>query len=404
MPFEWFVALRYLREGRSQTALILAAISVGVSVVVFLSALINGLQTNLLKQTLGTQPHITLSPAELVARPLLQPSTVAAVTIEKSPQRLLSINQWPTVLDQVERVPGVLAASHTVTSAAFAIRGAAEKPVLMRGVDSERFLSVINVRSKLVAGHFNVSGDGVVIGSGLSDLLGLAIGDKLRLTSAAGRGALLVVRGIFNLGNKEVNERWVIAPIRVAQTLFDLPGGANTIELRVADVFEADNIAADVADRTGLEVNSWMKINSQLLVGLRSQNNSKYMIQFFVVVAVALGIASVLIVSVVQKSREIGILRAVGTPAARVLRVFLIQGGVLGLFGALVGCALGSLFAVFFERMAVNPDGTPIYPVELTPNLFAGASALAVAIGLISALLPARRAARLDPGKAIRHG
>ena len=89
MPFEWFVALRYLREGRSQTLLILAAISVGVSVIVFLSALINGLQTNLLDQTLGTQPHVTLEPAELVARPLFPESTVAAVTIEKSPQRLM---------------------------------------------------------------------------------------------------------------------------------------------------------------------------------------------------------------------------------------------------------------------------------------------------------------------------
>lgn len=403
MPFEWFVALRYLREGRTQTLLILAAVSVGVSVIVFLSALISGLQASLIAQTLGAQPHITLRPPELVARPLSAPGSITSTIIEKSPQRLQSINQWMRVLDHVERVPGVVAASETVTGAAFATRGVAEKPVLVRGVDPERFLSVIDIGGKITAGRFRVSGDGVAIGVGLADLLGLAVGDKLRLSTALGADTVAVVRGIFDLGNKEANERWVVSTLRVAQTLFALPGGASTIELRVAEVFDADRIAQDLADRTGLQADSWMKVNAQLLVGLRSQDSSKLMIQLFVVVAVALGIASVLIVSVVQKSREIGILRAVGTPAARVLRIFLIQGGVLGLSGSLLGCGLGALFGAFFERLARGPDGSPLYPVKLTPALFVGASALALSIGLLSALLPARRAARLDPGKAIRH-
>ncbi len=404
MPFEWFVALRYLREGRAQTALILAAVSVGVGVIVFLSALINGLQASLIKQTLGTQPHITLAPHDLLARPLFPAGTVAATTIEKAPQRMASINQWPTVLEQVERVPGVIAASHMVTGAASATRGVAEKPVVVRGVDPERFLSVIDVRSKMKAGRFQVSGDGVVIGTGLAELLGVVVGDKLRLSTALGADALVVVRGTFELGNRGVDERWLISSLRLAQTLFGLPGGVSTIELKVADVFGAETIARDLAERTGLESSSWMAINAQLLVGLRSQDNSKVMIQFFVVVAVALGIASVLIVSVVQKSREIGILRAVGTSSARVLRVFLIQGGVLGLTGALLGCALGALFGRFFETLATNPDGSPIYPVDLSPGLFLATSGLAVLIGLLSALLPARRAALLDPAKAIHHG
>ncbi len=404
MPFEWFVALRYLREGRAQTALILAAVSIGVSVVVFLSALINGLQASLIQQTLGSQPHVTLREPDLIARPLVPPGVTAAIVLERSPQRMRSIEQWESVLDQVSRIPGVTAASPTVTGPAFAIRGAGEKPVLVRGVDPEAFLAVIDVQSKMKNGRFAPIGTDVVIGVGLADLLSITVGDKLRVTTADGREAVVTVAGTFDLGNKEVNERWVIASLRQAQTLFDLPGGASTIELRVNEVFDAERIAREARERTGLDADSWMKVNAQLLVGLRSQNSSKYMIQFFVVIAVTLGIASVLIVSVVQKSREIGILRAVGTSRSRVLRVFLIEGGVVGLFGSVTGSALGTAFSLLFESLARNPDGSPTFPVQLDLPLFLGTSALAIAIGLIAAVIPARRAARLDPAEAIRHG
>lgn len=405
MPFEWFVALRYLREGRAQTALILAAVSIGVSVIVFLSALINGLQSSLLKQTLGSQPHVTLTAPDEVARPLFDPSNVTAATIiEKAPQRLRSIAQWPTVLEQTELVPGVIAASPSVTGAAFAMRASAEAPVIVRGVDPERFLGVIDVRSKITSGQFRVSSSDAVVGTELASKLGVTIGDKLRLRTAEGREAIMVVAGVFDLGNREVNQRWVLTSLRTAEMLFDLPGGVSIIELKVSDVFEAERIAVDLADRSGLEATSWMTVNAQLLSGLRSQDSSKYMIQTFVVIAVALGIASVLIVSVVQKSREIGILRAVGTSASRILRVFLIQGAMLGLAGSVFGCALGAGFSLFFERLAKSADGSPRFPVDLNLELFGAASLLATMIGLFAALIPARRAARLDPATVIRNG
>jgi lipoprotein-releasing system permease protein len=147
-----------------------------------------------------------------------------------------------------------------------------------------------------------------------------------------------------------------------------------------------------------------MALNAELLSGLSAQSSSKTMIQFFVVVTVALGIASVLIVSVVQKSREIGILRAVGTPPRRILAVFLIQGGVLGLAGSFLGSALGVAFAKIFEAMTSNPDGLPRFPVQVDLALLVSATALATGVGLIAAVIPARRAARLDPATAIRGG
>jgi lipoprotein-releasing system permease protein len=128
------------------------------------------------------------------------------------------------------------------------------------------------------------------------------------------------------------------------------------------------------------------------------------LIQFFVIVAVALGIASVLVVSVVQKSREIGILRAVGTASRRVLAVFLIQGGVLGLLGSLVGSGLGAALAKLFENVMRGPDGATQIPVVLNLSLFVSAITLATGVGLLAAVIPARRASRIDPAMAIRNG
>jgi lipoprotein-releasing system permease protein len=404
MPFEWFIALRYLRAGRAQTALILTAVSSGVAVIVFLSALMSGLQVSLIDKTLGSQPHITLHPAELVARPLVTTGMAAALTIEKSPRKMRSIDQWPSIVDQLEHMPDVIAVSPTVTGAAFATRGTAQEPVILRAAVAERSLAIVDIRLSMRGGRFAPIGSDVVIGTGLADLLGVTLGDKIRLSTPDHHEAVVSVVGLFSLGNKEVDDRWVLASLRQGQTLFDLPGGASAIEVRVGPVFEAETIAASAADRTGLQADSWMKLNAQLLVALRSQSSSKYMIEFFVVVAVALGIASVLIVSVVQKSREIGIMRAVGTPRRSILIVFLVEGAIVGMIGSLIGSAMGAGLAAFFEGLARNADGTPAFPIDLNVTLFLTAGALATGTGLLAAVVPARRAARLDPAEAIRGG
>jgi lipoprotein-releasing system permease protein len=404
MPFEWFVALRYLRDGKGQTVLILAAISVGIAVVVFLSALIGGLQVSLIGKTLGSQPHVTLRLPREAPRALVQPTRQLAIArnVQVAAQRLRSIDQWPTIVAQVERAPGVTAVSAMVRGAAFGIRGSAKTPIVVSGVEPERFLRIIDLRRRITAGHFDVDGSNVTLGSALAAYLGVTIGDKFRITTTEGVEDTVIVAGIFSLGNKAIDEAWLFASLRHAQSLYALPGGATTIELKVADVFDAERIASEAQDRTGLEAESWMRRNAELLSGLSAQNSSKWLIEFFVVLAVALGIASVLIVSVVQKSRQIGILRAVGTSSRRVLGVFLIQGGVLGLLGAFIGSGLGAILAKLFESLVREADGSPRFPVQLTPALFAGATLLATGIGVLAAVIPARRAARLDPAVAIR--
>lgn len=408
MSFEWFVALRFLREGKAQTLLILVGVGVGVGVIVFLSALMNGLQASLIKQTLGSQAHV------VVRAPEEEPrrhdggddggGAAIAARVERPAQRVRSIEQWQQVIAGLDRIPGVLATSPTVSGAAFASRGNASKSVALRGVIPELFNRIVDVESRMKEGSFRLLGGDAAIGTELAHDLGVGVGDKIRLVVAEGREEVFRVGGVFDMANKDLNQRWVFVPLRAAQTLLDLAGGVSSIEIKIAEIFQADAVAEEAAARTGLVAESWMKINAQLLVALRSQDSSKLMIQFFVIVAVALGIASVLVVSVVQKSREIGILRAVGTSTRRVMRVFLIQGALVGLSGSTVGSALGAALASFFASLVKNPDGSPTFPVDLSPRLFLQATLIATVTGLAAAVVPARRAARLDPATAIRYG
>lgn len=421
MPFEWFVALRYLREGRIQTVLILLGVSTGVGVIIFLSALITGLQSSLIENTLGSQAHVVVRPPEemprllhdgrvegtdpaAVARGLAPGEDALAVRLEKPAQRLRSINQWPQVMRDIEKVNGVTAVSPLVAGSAFVTRGEATRSVALRGIDPDRFTRIIDMPSRMASGAFRVQGTEAVIGTGLAADLGVRIGDRIRVLTAEGRTDVFTIAGVFDLQNKGVNDSWVLVSLKSAQNLLDLSGGISAIEMRVEKIFTAESIAQAVARRTGLIAESWMELNGQLLVGLRSQSSSSTMIQAFVVVAVALGIASVLVVWVVQKNREIGILRAFGTTRRQILRVFLIQGLLLGAAGWIVGVGIGTVLSLIFASLATNPDGSPTFPVNLSWQLFLGTFAMALSVGLLSATAPARRAAALDPAEAIHHG
>ncbi len=204
--------------------------------------------------------------------------------------------------------------------------------------------------------------------------------------------------GIFELGVRELDERYVYMDLKQAQSLLDLPGGVTVIDLTVPDIFTADQVADRVQRLIGLDAQSWIETNAQLMNALTAQSLSTNMIIVFVAISVAFGIASVLSVSVVQRTREIGILRATGATRAQILRVFLIQGAVLGLLGSVMGIAASyGLVWVF------NTFGPGLFYIPVPPGLVAATLLLATLTGVLAAAVPSRRAARLDPVEAIRY-
>jgi lipoprotein-releasing system permease protein len=396
---EWTIATKFLREGRAQSTLILVGIAVGVAVIVFLIALITGLQGNIIQRTLGTQAHIKVEPPQERNRVLPADTGSVQLLLEnRRAQRLRSINNWQGVRDVLDTFPGVTAVSPLISGPAFARRGEALQSAVLVGIDAARYQRIIPIQKDIVAGRFRIGAGDAVIGKQLASDLGMQVGDKLRLDGGQGREAVVNVAGIFELGVRELDARYVYLDMKQAQALLDLAGAATVIDLTVDDIFEAQAIARRIARLTGLKAESWMDTNSQLMNALRSQSLSTQMISAFVALSVALGIASVLSVSVVQRTREIGILRALGTRQSQMLRVFLIQGALFGLGGSLLGGAAG-----YGLVSAFNTFGPGLFYIPLNPWLLVAATVLATVTGILSAVVPARRAASLDPVEAIRH-
>jgi lipoprotein-releasing system permease protein len=396
---EWTIAISFLREGRAQSIMITVGVAVGVAVIVFVTALMQGLQSNIIQRTLGTQAHIRLLSPDDVNQ-IIAPAagTLQLLQEDKRPQRLRSINNWQQITATLDQLPLLTAVSPVVSGPAFAQRGDALESVALVGIDVERYQKIIPLKEYLISGQLRVGADEVLIGSQLAEDLGVQVGSKLRLDTGQQNSAVVNIAGIFELGVRELDARYVYLDLKQAQSLLSLPGGVTVIDLTVADIFEAENVAAQVGRLTSLQAESWIKTNAQLMNAISAQSLSTSMIIVFVAISVAFGIASVLSVSVVQRTREIGILRATGATRQQILRIFLFQGAMFGLLGSVLGSVASYALVWVF-----NTFGPGLFYIPVSINLIMLALLLAILTGVLAAAIPARRAAALDPVEAIRH-
>ena len=403
-PIEGFLAYRFLKEGRSQTVLIFAGATAGVAVIVFLTSLISGLQDSLVEQTTGLQADLIVEPAPPMELEGVMEAGVAEQffrRVEPRPQRVEKIEPWAPVVERLLADREVVAAAPVAVGAAAAVRGQIREPVELRGVELASYRAIIDLEEYLLRGEARLADQGALIGTELADELDLELGDRLRVVIAEGEARSLVVRGIFDLGAGTPNQRWVFVDLRQAQGMLELGGGVTAVEAAVQDLFEADQVANRLQGGFDHRVVSWQENNQNLLLALRTQSASTALIAFFVAISVALGIASVLVVTVVQKRGQVGVLRAMGASMGTILRVFVLQGAAGGVVGSVLGSVLGTILGLGFNLLVRDEAGEVIFPIQASPTIFVMACALATVTGVLAALAPARRAARLDPAEAI---
>ena len=404
LAFESLVAIRFLREGRMQTLLIIVGVAAGVAVVAYISALITGLQRNTIEKTLGAQAHVTMSPLDERVRANPMQSDANGHRLDQTQvraQRPQSMDNWQQLVPELEAMPQIAAVSPMVSAAGLAVRGEASKAIALMGVELERYDRIVKLRSKVVSGTASLGPGEGIIGRELAQDLGVQVGDRIGIVTGGVQDALRIT-ALVDLGVRDLNRRTVIVPLRTAQSLVGVPGSATSLDLTLTDIWAAEGVASQLAARWPYQAESWQQANAQLVAALNAQSVSTSVIRGVVMVVVVLGIASVLVVSVVQKQREIGILRAMGATRGQVLRVFLLQGAMVGALGSALGVLLAVGLIGVFTHFVRGADGLPLFNITLEYGLGMRIAAMATVCGLLAAVAPARRAARLDPAQAIR--
>jgi lipoprotein-releasing system permease protein len=403
LPFEWIAAVRFLREGRMQTLFIVSGVAIGVAVIVFMSAMLQGLQANFINRVLTSQPHIQLIPPNQLARPQrLGDGVFENAAIQFPTQRLLPIVEWQKIRDRMAAIPEVVDVSPTMSGSALAVRGAASRAVSLTGIDPATYFRIVHMQQYIVAGAATLTSEDIILGTVLAVNLGASVGDKLNLVAASGASRTLRITGLVDFGNKSVNTRNAYVALRTAQSLLGLQGGATTIDITIRDIYSAETLAQEIQASNYVEADSWIATNAQFFTAVQAQQTSSIAIMSFVGLSVAFGIAAVLVVSVIQRSQDIGILRAMGTTRGQIQRVFLLQGALLGLVGSLIGAALGAGALIYFHSVSRQVNGTELFPLILQRGAFIVTAVAATVTGLLAAMAPARRAAKLDPVEAIR--
>lgn len=412
--FALSVAVRQLAHNRGQTLLSIGVVAMSVTLIIFVSSLIRGVQVRLVNTITDSIPHVRIMPLERQPEVLWDRSdpndpVVRVGTVPKLEQRLRKIEGWQPWLERIGALqPNDLTALiPSIEGSVVIARESKRLSARLSGVEPEVYNRIIELQQNLVAGRFfGLNGGEAVIGLKLATDLGLGIGNRVSLLSEEGVTASVTIAGIYETGFGSVDGGLVVVPVRDAQSLLGIGNAITGFAVKVRDVFEAERIAGELRQQLPFKVESWMQDNERTLSGLKAQSGSLQMIIFFTTASSGLAIAALMVMSVTGKYREIGILKAMGATARQILQVFALQGLILSLLGA----ALGSIAAFTLLRwlgglQTISPTtgrASELFPIVMTGGNFLLGNGLAVAAGLAASIYPAWQASRVNPIEVIR--
>lgn len=408
-----FIALRQLWDRRFLNGIAVGGVTLGVVVLLGINGIMNGFQEKFYSSILKISPHVTILDKELRPAPSIlsrftDDFVAAAVAHETPSDRQLRIKRPDEIVRALEQLDGVVAASGSLVGSAVLGLGSKQYSVELRGIDPPRQKRVTSIAQYVIKGGYDAltsSADGILLGSGVADRLGAKVDDVLVCGTPRGERLSLKVVGIFEAAVPPVDNTRVYVTLRNAQTLLGRPDTVGRVEARLADTGRAVEVAARVEKMFGYDAESWQETNANFLGIFQMQHT---IINFVVGAVLALGgfgILAIQVMIVLQKTRDIAILRSVGFRRGDILGVFLLQGVVIALLGGAIGCAIGHYLLVALSHLKTHQEGlvkTEYFLIDDDPHMYLYGVVFAVVVGVVASLIPAVRGSKVEPVDVLR--
>jgi len=424
MSYEFFVSLRYLRAKRKQvfvsviTFISVAGIFLGVAALIIVLAVMNGFETDLRNKILGINSHIVLM------------------------EYNGTMKQYPQVIKNIEDVPGVVASTPFIYSQAMVKSGNSASGVVLRGLLVESAFQVITL-GKMKEGKMDflqadrrpaeqidpglVNLPGIIVGKELAKNLGIFLYEPISIVSPTGmvtpmgmipRMKRFLVVGIFDSGFYEYDSTLTFVSLKDCQEFLNMGDLVTGVEIRVNDIYKADVIAKTIERKLGFPywARNWMEMNKNLFAALRLEKRVMFIILSLIVLVAAFNIITTLIMVVMEKNKDIAILKSMGATARSIMKIFILQGVIIGVIGTLLGALGGITVALNLSKISLfveNLLGVKILPgdvyylSELPSRINYGDVSIIIvgslAICFLSTIYPSWRASKLDPAEALRY-
>jgi lipoprotein-releasing system permease protein len=407
LPFS--IALAHLRARKRQTAVSIGGVMLGVAIFIGIGGMMNGFHSYFLSQLIDTNPHIVISDEirQSAPQPLTTLHPDGAVEIRRVLPRdpVRGIAGASAILDALNAMDGVAAAPSLIGQVILRHAGR-DYSVTGIGVDAVRELRVTDIVHDMVEGSFEALAsdpDGLIVGRQLADKMGVGLGDSVTAATTAGTQTSLKIVGIFHTGIDVEDQYWGIVPLARQQAMQNRSRVVNEIHIRLADVARSIPFAQAIERRWGFKSAPWEETYARLLDVFALQDKIMFLTTASILVVAGFGIFNVISTIVLEKARDIAIMRSIGMPSASVVAIFVIEGIVVGVAGMILGWLAGwGLGALLHMVPAPTGNAGDRLPVKLTSLLFTEASLIALLSAVGAAWLPARRAARSDPLSIIR--
>ena len=405
-PFSLLLALKYLRPRRTflsvVTVISVLGVLLGVAVLVIVLSVMSGFDDMWRDKILNFNAHITVSSFGGV------------------------IEDPDAALAKISKIEGVTGVAPYVQGLVFLQADNRIQTPLVRGIDPRYEPSVSRIPQNMRYGQFTVSGDQALLGSDLASRLGVRVGDKVLVHSPQSLTKPdelrlpeeLKIAGIFEVGMWEFDSGFIITSLGTARELYGLHRGVHALQVMTRNPYAAEAVARRIRDALGAdyEVRTWMDLNHQLFAALRVEKNMMFFLLIFITIVAAFGITNTLITVTVQKTREIGLMKAVGVPTRAIMGIFFWQGWIQGIFGNALGVGFGLLVLRYRNTLMhwlADTFNWELFPKELyhlseipatiNPLDITFVVALVMLICTFAGAIPAWRAARLDPVPALRY-